>query len=299
MKTKSESIQRKSPLLKESGFWFVLPSILILGGFGLVVTIANLWYSTLSWSMLSSPKFIFLKNYQRFFKDPIAVTSLINTFKYALYYVPPIIIVSLGLAMLLNKPGKLMMFFRTVYYVPVITSYVVVIVIWQWFFDYDIGLFNGILRSMGFEKVPWLLDKNLALPSIVFFSIWKNNGYSVMIFLSGLQTVDTNLYEAAMIDGAGAVSRFFHITLPQLKPTMSLAVVMNTTWAFQMFVQPYMLTLGGPDYATSTITYYMYQQAFSSYNIGYASAIAVLGVACFLIITSIEKWLFKEKEMGL
>lgn len=298
MTSKSASPPRRSLLPKESGFWFVLPSLLILGGFGLVVTLANLWYSMLNWSMLSSPKFVFLKNYERFFNDPIAVTSLINTFKYALYYLPPIIIVSLGLAMLLNKSSKLMMFLRTVYYVPVITSYVVVIVIWQWFFDYDIGLFNSILRSFGIGKIPWLLDKSWALPSIVLFSVWKNSGYSVMIFLSGLQTVDTNLYEAAMIDGAGASARFFHITLPQLKPTLSLAVVMNTTWAFQMFIQPYMLTLGGPDYATSTITYYMYQQAFSSYNIGYASAIAVLGVSAFLIIISIEKRLFKEKEMG-
>lgn len=284
--------------LRESGFWFVLPSLLILGGFGLLVTLANLWYSLLNWSMLSSPKLAYLKNFERFFKDPIAISSLLNTLEYALYYLPPIIILSLGLAMMLNKQTRLMQFLRTVYYVPVITSYVVVIVIWQWFFDYDIGFFNGVLQSLGFGRVPWLLDKNIALPSLVLFSIWKNCGYSVMIFLSGLQTVDTNLYEAAMLDGAGPVNKLIHITLPQIKPTISLAVVMNTTWAFQMFIQPYMLTQGGPDYSTSTITYYMYQQAFSSYNIGYASAIAVIGVTLFLIITGIEKKLFKEGEMG-
>ena len=116
------------------------------------------------------------------------------------------------------------------------------------------------------------------------------------MFLAGLQTVDTTLLEAARIDGASSVRTFFSVTLSELKPTISLAVVMVTTWAFQMFVQPYMMTQGGPDYATNTITYYLYQQAFSSYNIGYGSAIATIGVSIFLIIVQIEKYLLREKD---
>ena len=279
----------------ESGFWFVLPSVIILGGFGLAVTAANIWYSLQSWSALSSPSFAGLKNYQRFFNDPIAVRSLLNTFQYALMYVLPTIVISLLLAMLLNHKGRVMSFFRALYYVPVITSYVVVIVVWQWFFDYDIGLFNSILSSVGIQKVPWLLDTGWSMPSLVLLSIWKNCGYTVWMFMAGLQTVDTNLYEAAAIDGSGRFSTFWHITLPQIKPTTTLCVVMVTTWAFQMFVQPYLLTKGGPDYSTMTITYYLYQQAFSSYNIGYGSAIAVIGVAIFLVIVGLEKRLLRER----
>ncbi|MDO4350748.1 MAG: sugar ABC transporter permease [Eubacteriales bacterium] len=279
----------------ESGFWFVLPSVIILGGFGLAVTAANLWYSLQSWSALSAPKFAGLKNYQRFFSDAIALRSLSNTLQYALMYVFPTIVLSLLLAMMLNHKGKLMSFFRSLYYVPVITSYVVVIVVWQWFFDYDIGLFNSILGSFGIAKAPWLLDPNWAMPSLVLLSIWKNCGYTVLMFMAGLQTVDTNLYEAAAIDGSGRLSTFWHITLPQIKPTTTLCVVMVTTWSFQMFVQPYLLTKGGPDYSTMTVTYYLYQQAFSSYNIGYGSAIAVVSVAIFLLITTLEKRILRER----
>lgn len=281
---------------RESGFWFVFPSLLILGGFGLVVTAANLWYSLQNWSALSSPSYAGLKNYQRFFSDSIALRSLANTFQYALLYVFPTVVISLFLAMMLNHKGKVMSFFRALYYVPVITSYVVVIVVWQWFFDYDIGLFNSILSVFGIPRVPWLLDTGWSMPSLVLLSIWKNCGYTVLMFMAGLQTVDTNLYEAASIDGCGRIKMFFHITLPQIRPTTVLCVVMVTTWAFQMFVQPYMLTKGGPNYSTMTITYYLYQQAFSSYNIGYASAIAVIGVVLFLLVITMEKRLLGERR---
>ncbi len=274
---------------KESGVWFVLPAVLILGGFGLVVTMANIWYSFQNWSMLSDQSFAGFKNYRRFFSDPIALRSLFNTFLYAVMYVFPTIVISLFLAMMLNHHGKLMSFFRSLYYVPVITSYVVVIIVWQWFFDYDIGLFNSILSAVGIPKIPWLLSQDWSMPSLVLLSIWKNCGYTVLMFMAGLQTVDTNLYEAAAIDGCTRTKMFFHITLPQIRPTMTLCVVMVTTWSFQMFVQPYLLTKGGPNYSTMTLTYYLYQQAFSSYNIGYASAIAVVGVGLFLLVVQAEK----------
>ena len=114
--------------------------------------------------------------------------------------------------------------------------------------------------------------------------------------LAGLQTVDTSLLEAAMIDGASSVKSFLKITLPQIKPTIVLVIVMVTTWAFQMFVQPYMMTMGGPDYSTSTITYYMYQQAFNSYNIGYGACISVVSVVLFLAVTKFEKYVMREKD---
>ena len=280
----------------KGGFYFILPSVIILGIFGVAVTVMNVGFSLTKWSALASPVFNGLSNYKRFFTDKVALTSLLNTFYYALLYVFPTVVISLLLALLLNSQSRIMSFFRALYYVPVITSYVIVIVVWQWIFDYDIGLLNQIGALFGAEKIPWLLSKKLAMPSIVIMSIWKNVGYSTLMFLAGLQTVDGALLEAARIDGASSVRTFFSVTLPELKPTISLAVVMVTTWAFQMFVQPYMMTQGGPDYATNTITYYLYQQAFSSYNIGYGSAIATIGVSIFLVIVQVEKYLLREKD---
>ncbi len=277
------------------GFFFTLPAVIILGGFGLLVSLGNVGYSFLKWSALSPPEFIGLKNYVRFFSDKIALVSLWNTFYYAILYVFPTIVISTMIALLLNQSSRIMGFFRALFYIPVITSYVIVIVVWQWFFDFDIGLFNQIISAFGGTPLPWLLSKSMAMPSLVMLSIWKNSGYSTLIILAGLQTVDPNLNEAAMIDGAGPIRTFFSITLPQLKPTMVLTVVMVTTWAFQMFVQPYMMTQGGPDYATSTITYYLYKQAFNSYNIGYGSCIAVIGVAIFLTIIQLEKYLMRDR----
>lgn len=293
---RKKNMEKKAPRSKENGFWFVFPAVLILGGFGLLITLANIYFSFLKYSALAAPVFVGTRNYARFFTDSIALKSIWNTLLYALLYVFPTVSLSLLIALMLNRKGKMMGFFRSLYYVPVITSYVVVIVVWQWFFDYDIGLFNNLLRSMGFGRAPWLLDTRWAMPSLVLLSIWKNCGYTVMMFMAGLQTVDNNLYEAASIDGAGKIRMFFHITLPQIKPTMSLCIVMVTTWAFQMFVQPYMLTKGGPDYSTITVTYYLYQQAFSSYNIGYASTIAIIGVMVFLLVTQGEKALFRERR---
>lgn len=280
----------------KGGFYFILPSVIILGIFGVAVTVMNVGFSLTKWSALTSPVFNGLANYKRFFTDRIALVSLLNTFYYALLYVIPTAVISLLLALLLNSQSRAMSFFRALFYVPVITSYVIVIVVWQWIFDYDIGLLNQILAVLGLDKVPWLLSKRLAMPSIVIMSIWKNVGYSTLMFLAGLQTVDNTLLEAARIDGASSVRTFFSITLAELKPTVSLVVVMVTTWAFQMFVQPYMMTQGGPDYATNTITYYLYQQAFSSYNIGYGSAIATVGVGIFLVVVQLEKYLLREKD---
>lgn len=289
-------MKKQTGIKNKGGFWFVLPAVLILGGFGIVVAIMNVGYSFLNWSALSKPKFIGLSNYIRFFKDKIALVSLWNTFYYALLYVFPTVVLSVAIALLLNSKAKFMSFFRSLFYIPVITSYVIVIVVWQWIFDYDIGFFNQIVVGLGGSKIPWLLSKKWAMPSLVILSIWKNCGYSTLMVLAGLQTVDTSLLEAAMIDGASSVKSFFKITLPQIKPTIVLVIVMVTTWAFQMFVQPYMMTMGGPDYSTSTITYYMYQQAFNSYNIGYGACISVVSVVLFLAVTKFEKYVMREKD---
>ena len=146
--------KKQSPSRLRGGFYFTLPAVIILGGFGLLVTLENIGYSFLKWTALSPPTFIGLKNYVRFFTDKIALISLWNTFYYAILYVFPTIVISTIIALLLNQSSRIMEFFRALFYIPVITSYVIVIVVWQWIFDYDIGLFNQILAQLGRDPLP-------------------------------------------------------------------------------------------------------------------------------------------------
>ena len=202
-------------------------------------------------------------------------------------YVLPTVAISLGLAMMLNHKGKLMGFFRSLYYVPVITSYVVVIVVWQWFFDYDIGLFNSILGVLGFEKAPWLLDPQWAMPSLVLLSIWKNCGYTVLMFMAGLQTIDENLYEAAAIDGANAWQRFRYIILPSIKTIVTLNLILAVSGALSAFEMPYVITDGG--FGTSTYFVLMNKIAHTNQKVGLASAMAVVLLALILLVTAVQK----------
>lgn len=274
-------------------YLFVLPSVIILGFLGLAIVGSNIWISFLKWSILSPPQFIGIKNYVKLFNDPRAHQAIFNTFYYAALYVLPTIFISLLVALLLNRRIRAMGIFRAIYYIPVVTSYVIVIVIWHWFYDYDVGLFNYFLSFLGIRKIPWLLDTRLALPSLVVMSVWKNSGYSILIFLAGLQNVDEALYDVARVDGANKWNLFWHVTIPQLKPTILFTSIMVTTWSFQMFAQPYLLTQGGPLGSTTTWAYYLYKQAFTFYNVGYGSTVTIVGVLIFFTIISIERKLLK------
>ena len=288
---------RRHPLHHRGSFLFVLPAVVILGGFGLAASFSNVVYSFLDWNVLTPPRFVFLDNYKKVFQDDIGLRSIINTFYYAFLYVVPTVVCSLLVALALNERSRIMYFFRTVFYVPVVTSYVVVLVIWSWIYDFDIGLLNSYLGDwFGVQKIGWLINPFLALPSLVVISIWKNMGYTVIIYLAGLQNVEETLMDAGRIDGCNNRQLFWHVIIPQLHHTTTLAIVLVTTASFQMFVQPYLLTQGGPDNTTSTIAYYFYKQAFSAYKVGYGSTIAVVAVAIFVVVITLERRLLASRE---
>lgn len=276
------------------GFLFILPQLLGFLIFGLYPLIANLVLPFYDWDIITPPEFVGWDNFVKLFADEVFLRALVNTVVYTVQYVVPCLVVSLTLAILLNQRIRGMAFFRSVYYIPVVTSYVVAAIVWKWLFDADIGLFNQWLGYVGIPPVPWLLDSRIALSSLVLMSIWKNSGYSVLIYLAALQNIPQEYQEAAQIDGANRLLVFRHITWPLLQPTTFLVIVMLTIWSFQAFAQPYLMTQGGPARATTTLVYYIYQQGFVFYSFGYAALVTTVMTLIVFLITVLQRRFVNE-----
>ena len=265
-------------------YLFILPQLIGFAIFGLYPLLTNLVLSLYQWNVLKAPVFVGFGNVEALVDDKVFRIALINTVLYSVEYVLPSLVVSLFLASLLNMKLRGMAFYRSVYYIPVVTSYVVVAIIWDWLYDADIGLINYYLGLVGIPPVSWLLDPRIALTSLVLMGIWKNCGYTVLIFLAALQSISEEYIEAARLDGANSWQVFRHVTLPLLRPTTFLAVVMLTIWSFQVFVQPFVMTQGGPVRSTTTLVYYLYLKGFQFFEMGYAALLAtVLTVIVFLL----------------
>lgn len=231
-------------------------------------------------------------------KDPIFYQSLINTFLFALMVVPLQSGTALGLALLVNKGLKATNFFRTVYFAPVVTSMVVVSIVWTFLYHTESGLINEYLRFVSFGLVgpiDWLGDKNWAMPSIVIMSSWQGAGVQMLIFLAGLQGIPKVLYEAASIDGANAWQKFRYITLPGLKNTMVFIVISTTIAAFGLFTQVDVMTSGGPQGSTTTVMYHLVQKGFREMDTAYGSTISVIYFLIILSIAMLQKHLFDKK----
>jgi multiple sugar transport system permease protein len=278
-------------------YLFILPQVLGFLVFGLLPLVANVVLVFFDWDILTPPRFLGLANFARLINDQIFWRALFNTALYSVQYVVPCLIISLGLALLLNQRIRGMALFRSAYYLPVITSYVIAAVIWEWMFDANIGLLNQWLGMIGLGPVRWLLDDRFALTSLVIMAIWKNAGYSVLIYLAALQNIPQEYLEAAKIDGASRWQAFFHITRPLLQPTTFLVAVMLTIWSFQSFAQPYLMTNGGPNRATTTLVYYLYQQGFEFYDFGYAALVATAMTLLVFAVTVVQRRLMPESAI--
>ena len=233
-----------------------------------------------------------LGNYQRLLSDPLFWTALRNTLVFVVLGVPLTVAVSLGSALLVN--GRLVRFrglFRTIYFVPVVTSMVAVATVWRYLYHPRFGLINACLSYLGLPTLDWLGDPAWAMPAIVLMAVWKNFGFNMVIFVAGLQGIPASLYEAAKIDGAGAFQRFRYVTIPMLAPTFFFVGVMTVIGYFQLFAEPYVMTRGGPLNATLSIALLMYREGFQWWNLGYSAAIAFV---LFLIIglVSLVQWFF-------
>jgi len=295
---------RRSTFARREALTFYLCISPWLIGF-LVFTVgpmlASLGISFTRWDLLTPPQFIGLGNYERmFFKDKLFWQSLKVTALYTALYVPTELVGGLVIALLLDQRVRGIRVLRTIYYLPSVLTGVAFIIVWMWLLHPTAGLINGSLALFGIEGPRWLVDPRTALLSLWMMSIW-GLGRAAIIYLAGLQGIPRELYEAAAIDGAEAWNSFRHVTLPMLSPTIFFTLILSIIATFQTFTSAFIATNGGPLDTTLFYVLYLYRQAFQSFNMGYASALAwvlfliILGLT-LVVLRSARSWVYYEGE---
>lgn len=247
------------------------------------------------WNIISPMEYTGFANYIRLFQDAIFLKSIGNTLIFLVIHIPLQIIFALFLAEMLNQKIKFKGFFRAAFFLPVIVSGVVVTMLWEQLYAFDTGLLNRLLVNIGLNKVGWLVDPMIAMPSIALMATWKNIGLYVVLFLVGLQTVPPHYYEAADLEGATHSQKFFHITLPMINPTIFMVVILSTIGGFSLFIEPYIMTGGGPLNSTISAVLYIYKQGFFYYHMGYATTLGLFFAVIILAVVAIQKK-FIEKD---
>ncbi|WP_293157933.1 MULTISPECIES: carbohydrate ABC transporter permease [unclassified Microcoleus] len=271
---------------------FLAPALLFLGTF-LIGPIAYLFYLSFTRGSFtqSGVRLIGLNNYSRLLTNPDFWQVLQNTIYFTTATVIPSLIIPLGLAVLLNRSFAWRGALRTAYFIPSITSLVAVGLGWRWLFQTE-GPVNDMLRAIGLNPIPWLSSTAWAMPVIILLSVWKQLGFNMVVFLAGLQAIPVNRYEAAELDGANGWQQFWHITLPGLRPTLVFATITTAIFTLRSFEQVYVITGGGPLNSTNLLVYYIYEQAFSQFDFGYAAAAAtfLMAIALILVYVQIRVW---------
>ena len=286
---------KKSKLEKSRNRWgivFILPQLISLVCLGIIPIVIACVLSFFDWNGFSAPVFTGFQNFKAVFTDPDTGIAIKNTLVYSVIYVPCSIVLSLGLAMLLNKAwGK--MFYRAVFFLPQIVTSVGIAVVWSWIYQPQFGILNMILRFFGIEGKEWLRDPSTAMGAVIVMSIWWGLGYNIVLFLAGLQNVPRTYVEAAKIDGANERQVFFNITVPLISPTTLLVTITTMINAFQVFDQMFLLTSGGPAKKTYTMAIHIYQTAFKSYELGKASTAALI---LFFVVVAVSVIQFKLSD---
>ena len=280
-----------------TGWLFVSPALIGFGIFTFGAILYSLYLSFTDYDMFGTPEWVGLENYiKAFTNDEYFYQYFGNTFYFAIVLVP---VISLFLAILINKKvGRLTKAYRVALFLPSITSTVAVSMVWLWIFNPDMGILNNFLTAIGFHNPPmWLSDPEWSKPALIIMRVWQMSGYYMLLFLAGLQTIPETLYEAAEVDGASSWQRFTRITVPMLSNTTFVVVILLIIESFNMFESIFVMTEGGPLGSTSTIMYYIYEQGFMSYNMGYASALAWIFFALILVFTLIQ-FRFRREQGG-
>ena len=258
--------------------------------FQVIPFIATFFISFYKWDYINTPQFVGFENWIRTLHDPVFLKSLLNTAIFTLYFVAPVILLGLILAVLINSKMNKLGFVRGLYFLPVVTSFVVLAAIWRWLFaNGSYGVVNSILKALGIPEQPFFISTVQALMTLALLSIYKCSGTMMVYYYGGLKNIPSTMYEACRVDGANAFQQFIHITLPLLRPTTTYVLILATTWSFQIFDSAYLITNGGPNNATQTIVYQIYLNAFTGFNGGYASAQSYILFLIILIITLIQR----------
>ena len=278
-----------------SGYLFLLPSLLAFCVFIAFPVAASFALAFSKWDILTPPQFIGFQNFVYMFTgDQIFWQVLRNTIYYSVVQVPLNIIMALGLAVALNQKLRGAVIYRTLYFVPVVSSIIAVAIVWRWVYDGDWGILNWLLSYVGIPKQNWLFDPALAMPSVIAMNVWKNMGYNMVLFLAGLQAIPEVYYEAARVDGARSWHLFRHITLPLLSPVMLFVLVISVINSFQVFGAIYIMTRGGPLDATNVLVYHLYFKAFQELQMGYAASLAWVLFSFIFAVTVLQTQLSKR-----
>jgi multiple sugar transport system permease protein len=281
---------------KITPYYLVSPYIIHLLTFVAFPVLFSLILMFHRWNIISPMHYIGLGNFYHLFHDRLFFKAIFNTLIFLIIHIPLQIIVALFIAELLNQKLKLRGFFRAAFFLPVVVSGVVITYMWQQLYGFDTGILNRILVSIGLGKVGWLLDPQVAMPSIAIMATWKNVGLYIVLFLVGLQSVPRHYYEAADLEGASHWQKFRHITLPMINPTFFMVVILSTIGGFSLFIEPYIMTDGGPLNSTLSAVLYIYREGFFFYHMGYAATLGFFFAILILTVVIIQRKLV-EKEI--
>ena len=275
------------------GLYFVLPALIGTFIFIIIPIFCSFALSFTEWDLLNEIKFVGIDNYKAVLTEPIFTQILINTLVYAVSVTVFAVIIPLILASIINSKIRGSEWFKTIYFIPFITPAVVIAIVWSWIFDPNIGGINLLFKT----HLEWLFDTRLAMPVLIFVSVWKLIGYNIILFLTGFATIPNNIFEAAKIDGAGEGKCFWHITLPLLKPTTYFVTLVTAISSFQVFDLIYVMTEGGPKDSTNVIVYSIYKYAFEYFDIGKSCAMAYILFVVIFVLAMLQKKL-KEKTIN-
>src|SRR3954453_19519629 len=280
-------------------YLFLSPGLLIFSVFTVFALLFGFYLTFHEWNLISQDKpFVGLQNYVDMTQDAGFLKSIVNTFYFTGASVPITMAIGFFLALLLNQAIKFRGVFRTLFFLPQVTPFVVVAIIWKWLYNGDYGLFNFYLLRLHLicEPLLWLRAQHLAMPAVILMSVWSGVGFSMVIYLAGMQAIPEELYESARMDGAGALHRLRYITIPMLRPTTLFLLVLGIISSLQVFTQIFVMTSGGPVNKTTTMVYYMYLWAFKYFDMGYASTLAFALFFMLLVFTALQLRLARQGD---
>lgn len=278
--------QRK---LRRTGWLMITPALIHIGLWSAIPVLATFALSMTDYDIFNAPRWIGIDNYIAIVQDPVFLQATWNTIVYTFWTVPVSMAIALVVAVALNQGLRLQKWYRTAFFLPHVTATVAIAMVWLLIFNPQQGLLNGMLSVFGIPGQAWLANPDLALGSVVVVGAWHGIGIKMLIYIAALQNIDESLYEAASVDGASVVRKFFAITLPMLKPATFFVLVISIIGAFQVFDQIYVLTDGGPANSTTMMTYEIYRSAFQEFQMGMASAQSVVLFAFLLVMTLISR----------
>ncbi|MBI2941802.1 MAG: sugar ABC transporter permease [Chloroflexi bacterium] len=277
---------------------FLLPNLLGVLVFSVGPLIFSLAMTTMDWQLVKPPSFVGAANLGRLVKDDVFWMALANTITYVLLYVPLLTLGSFVVAIVLDRKLRGITLYRTIFFMPSVVLFVSVAMLWQWLYEPQNGVINYVLGLVGIPGPPWLSSRLWALPSIIVMNVWRHAGYYSLIFLAGLQAIPDELHEAAQVDGASALQRLRYLTIPLIFPTTFFVVVTSLIAAFQLFGEAFVMTKGGPGYATTTLVYYIYRMGFEAFRMGYAALIAWVLFLLIFAVTLVQWRIARERGYG-